>query len=371
MSAVLAQAPGSPSQAGPARPALAAGVRPPAPRLALLGTGTVGRAFVDRCERLRAMGHAVPRFAWLANSRACHDAAGGDDATAGLAAIIAAPREAVPSAVGDGLQPGDVVVDATASEAVAERHAGWLGRGIHVVTANKLGAGGPLVRAGAITQASARGGGRYGDGATVGAGLPVLHCVRALIAGGDRIHAVDGLLSGSLGWLFDRFDGSVPFSELVAAAATGGFTEPDPRCDLSGEDIRRKLLILARAAGFDLHTDDVAVESLLTPALSASPVAALAAVLPGLDAGLAVRAQAAASAGCVLRMVGRVDAHGARVALRSLPPGHALRGGRGTDNRVAIWSDRYRDQPLIIQGPGAGADVTAAALLDDVLAIAG
>ena len=352
-----------------ARPATARPATAGPPRLALLGTGTVGRAFVARCEQLRARGHAVPAFAWLANSRAWRAPANVEEAGAVLATLAGVDRDTRRPALDDGLVRGDLVVDATASDTVAEAHAGWLARGIHVVTANKLGGGGPLRRATAIAQATARGG-RYGDSATVGAGLPLLHCVRALVAGGDRIHAIEGLLSGSLGWLFDHFDGARPFSALVAAAMAEGLTEPDPRCDLSGQDVRRKLLILARAAGQALHPADIAVESLVTPGLAAARPGDVVALLPCLDAGLAVRARAASAAGDALRMVGRFEAGGdSSVALRALPPGHALRGGHGSDNRVAIWSDRYRDQPLVIQGPGAGAAVTAAALLDDVLAL--
>ena len=121
--------------------------------------------------------------------------------------------------------------------------------GKHVVTANKLGNGGDLARAQAIAEAGAVGSACYGDAATVGAGLPVLRTIRQLVAGGDRIHAIEGVLSGSLAWLFGRYDDGRPFSDLVREARALGFTEPDPRIDLSGDDVRRKLLILARAAG--------------------------------------------------------------------------------------------------------------------------
>ncbi len=342
-----------------------------ASRLVLLGTGTVGSAFVARYQALRQRQLALPCLEVVANSRialACADAPHH---------ALSQARDAQRQANGDvqlqqvgHLQAGDIVIDATASEQVAAEHAHWLAQGVHVVTANKLGNGTTLARAQQIGALVTEGHARYGDAATVGAGLPLLASLRALVAGGDHIHAIEGVLSGSLAWLFHRFDGSQPFSACVREAAAAGYTEPDPRIDLSGEDVRRKLLILARAAGVALEPAQVRVESLVPPALAALPAAHVDAELEQLDAPLAERLQQAREQGRVLCFVGRLDAHGARVGLRALPVDHPLVGGRGTDNRVAIHSDRYCHQPLLIQGPGAGAEVTAAALLDDVLRIA-
>ena len=342
-------------------------------RLALLGTGTVGSAFVARYQRLLAGGAELPRFASLANSRGARDC--GIDPAGALHVAASLPRT---SAACDfdiaALADGDVIVDATASDAVAANHAVWLARGVHVVTANKLGNGAELGRAQAITRARHESGARYGDSATVGAGLPLLRSLRELVAGGDRIHALEGVLSGSLAWLFDRFDGMRPFSGFVRAARAAGYTEPDPRIDLSGEDVRRKLLILARAAGLPLEAHHVQVDSLVPALLAAASMEDLDAQLPLLDAPLRARYQQAYRDGARLRFIGHFDAdiHGdcrASVGLRALPTTHPLCSGSGTDNRVAIRSCRYREQPLVIQGPGAGAEVTAAALLDDVLQI--
>jgi len=341
-----------------------------AQQLVLLGTGTVGAAFVRRYQQLQTRGLAVPALAWLANSRAARRCAGELETV--LEQVRRAPAAADPRvalAATTPLRAGDVVVDATASDAVAGRHAGGLQAGIHVVTANKLGTGAQLQRAEQIVACGAASSARYGDSATVGAGLPLLSSLRSLVAGGDRIHTIEGVLSGSLAWLFHRYDGQRPFSDAVREALAAGFTEPDPRVDLSGEDVRRKLLILARASGLALDAAQVQVQSLVPPALVALPLAQALEQLSCIDAPLRQQWRHARDEGKVLRFVGRVDRTGAQVGLRALPMDHPLAQGAGTDNRVVIHSDRYATQPLQVQGPGAGAEITAAALLDDVLRI--
>ncbi|MBE2210685.1 MAG: homoserine dehydrogenase [Xanthomonadaceae bacterium] len=340
-----------------------------APRLYLLGTGTVGSVFVDRHARLHANGVALPPLVAIANARGWRDC----DATSACDALqtlraSTSPRDAVwlsRTRFGH----GDIVVDASASEDLAARHAQWLGDGAHVVTACKLGQGTSLDRWQAIRAAAATSHTQYGDSATVGAGLPVLRSLRELQAGGDRIHAIAGVLSGSLAWLFNHFDGKRPFSGFVREARDAGYTEPDPRDDLSGEDVRRKIVILARAAGVALDAARVQVDSLVPDALAALPAEALDAALPTLDEALRLRYAEAYRNGEVLKFIARLQNGEARVGLEALPADHPLAAGAGTDNRVAIWSDRYCDQPLVIQGPGAGAEVTAAALIDDVLRI--
>ena len=309
-------------------------------RLALYGTGNVGRAVIDRIARCRDGSLALVH---IENSR--HE---WTDPGAG------APH---------------VVLDATASDGVAARHATWLARGVHVVTANKLGQGAGLARWQAIEAARHDSGAHYGDSATVGAGLPVLRTLRALQRGGDGILGFAGVLSGSVAWLLSRHDGTQPFSQLVRRARDAGYTEPDPRIDLSGEDVRRKLLILARAAGVAIAPEDVRVDALSTGVLASAPRADDEA-LATLDAPLHARLLEARAHDARLHLVARWSADGgASVAIEALAHDDPLSAGHGTDNRIAIRSARYAAQPLVIQGPGAGADITAAAMLDDVFAI--
>jgi len=350
-----------------------ASVAQPAPaRVALLGTGTVGSAVLARLASWRgsALGERLS-LVHVANSRVCAGDRDGLVAGDALRRLALTPQGSSLDTVelalrGDGPR---VVIDATASEAVAERHAHWLAQGIHVATACKIGQGTSLSRWRAIRHASAAGDARYGDSATVGAGLPLLRSLRELRDGGDRIHAIAGVLSGSLAWLFNQYDGMRPFSALVRQARDAGYTEPDPRDDLSGEDVRRKLLILARTAGVELEAGDVEVASLVPPELAILSKEALDAALPALDVPLRERFATAYKRGERLRFIARLEDGRASVGLESLSADHPLAGGAGTDNRVAIWSDRYSTQPLVIQGPGAGAEVTAAGLLDDVLRV--
>jgi homoserine dehydrogenase len=327
----------------------------------LLGVGNVGGAFLERLARLRPDVRVVA----VANSKRCaHRASGLDPAAAG--ALTAIGERTQLARVDAWLPAGGLVVDATASDVVAAWHPRWLAAGLAVASANKAGAGEGLARWRRIAVHASR----YGDSATVGAGLPLLRTLRALRDGGDRILGIAGVLSGTLSWLLDRYDGNRSFASLVADAHALGLTEPDPRVDLSGLDVRRKLLILARAAGVALAPQDVAVTPLLpfgTPATGPFDPASLAT----LEAPLRAHWQSARAHGQRLRFVARLRGDGrASVGLEALDADDALAQGQGCDNRVAVWSCRYRAQPLLIQGPGAGAEVTAAALLDDVLRLA-
>lgn len=263
-----------------------------------------------------------------------------------------------------------VVVDATASSLTSHRHADWLGRGYHVVSANKAATGESLDTWSAVRRASERAGAVYGDAATVGAGLPVLSTLRRLRECGDRLLTLEGVFSGSLSWLFNQFDGTRPFSALVREARASGYTEPDPRIDLSGTDVARKLLILARTAGYPLDVADVDVEGLVPMELRNVDAAEFLARIGELDAPLEALRTNAVAQGRQLRFLARLDEHGrARVGLTDVEQTHPAARLSGTDNLFALTTQRYRIQPLVIQGPGAGPDVTAQALLGDVLAL--
>jgi homoserine dehydrogenase len=335
--------------------------------LSLLGTGQVGGALL---RQLAEHGFRAPRLVGVANSRrALSDASGIDPGNAlnrlwaegerpGLEGSVAALRQTAADV--------RVVVDATAAQEVAAHHARWLARGVHVVSANKLAAGGELGE----WEALQAGGTRYGDAATVGAGLPALSTLRRLRRAGDTLVALTGVFSGSLSFLFNAWDGTVAFSSLLAEARARGYTEPDPRADLSGRDVARKLLIVARAAGERLEECDIEVEDLVPAPLRDLTLEAFLGRLGELDVLLEPRRRAAAASGKVLRYVARLGrGERASVRLEALAPDHPCAQLSGADNLFAFTTRRYHLQPLVVRGPGAGPEITAQALLADVLEI--
>ncbi len=263
-----------------------------------------------------------------------------------------------------------LLIDCSANDEVATRYAHWLASGIHVVTPNKLAGSGPLPRWRAIRAACASGA-RFRCEATVCAGLPVVQTLRDLLDTGDELIAVEGMFSGTLAWLCNRHDGSQPFSALVREAHALGYTEPDPRDDLSGLDVARKLVILAREAGWPLSLDDVDLQSLVPETLAELPLDEFMQRLDALDAPMTAKLVAAHAEGGVLRHVAHLDRQGrASVRLVVLPATHAFAHTRLTDNIVQFSTRRYCDNPLSVQGPGAGPEVTAAGVFTDLLRIA-
>jgi aspartokinase/homoserine dehydrogenase 2 len=195
----------------------------------------------------------------------------------------------------------------------------------------------------------------------------VNHTVRDLRDSGDSILAISGIFSGTLSWLFLQFDGTVPFTELVDQAWQQGLTEPDPRVDLSGQDVMRKLVILAREAGYDIEPNQVRVESLVPAGTEQGSIDQFFENGDALNQQMLQRFEAASEMGLVLRHVARFDANGkARVGVEAVRPEHPLASLLPCDNVFAIESRWYRDNPLVIRGPGAGRDVTAGAIQSDL-----
>jgi aspartokinase/homoserine dehydrogenase 1 len=264
--------------------------------------------------------------------------------------------------------PHSVIIDCTASQAIADRYADWLAAGVHVITPNKKAGTASMDYYRSLARSGRAAGSRFLYETTVGAGLPILHTLRDLRETGDRILSVEGVLSGTLAYLFNIFDGTRSFSDIVREAREKGYTEPDPRDDLSGMDVARKVVILGREMGLNLELDDVAVESLVPAGLEAGDVDEFLDGLSVHDDGMAGVYSEAAAAGQVLRYVGRLDADGtARVSLERLPQDHPFARISLTDNIVQFVTQRYHDNPLIVRGPGAGPAVTAGGVFSDLL----
>ncbi|MCC7440565.1 MAG: bifunctional aspartate kinase/homoserine dehydrogenase I [Bdellovibrionales bacterium] len=275
-----------------------------------------------------------------------------------------------------GAAPHAVIVDCSASPDVAARYAGWMKQGIHIVTPNKQLGSGEYAAYRAVKEIEEKGGARFFAEATVGAGLPVLSTLRELLRTGDEILEIQGVLSGTLSFLFGAFGPGKPFSGAVIEAKARGYTEPDPRDDLSGRDVARKLVILAREAGAALDLAGVKVESLVPKSLESLPDPdSFMKRLPEADAAMEARAAEAASTGDVLRYVGTLKFSGpgratARVGVERVPSSHPLAGVQGGDNLILFRTRRYDQRPLVVRGPGAGREVTAGGVFGDLLKLA-
>ncbi len=264
--------------------------------------------------------------------------------------------------------PHTVIIDCTADGEVASHYREWLEMGIHVVTPNKKANSAAMAYYDSLKAARRTGGSHYLYEGTVGAGLPVIQTLRDLRETGDEIDSIEGIFSGTLAYLFNVYDGSVPFSKIVRDAKQLGYTEPDPRDDLSGTDVARKLTILAREMGLRIEMSDVKVESLVPVDLSQGSIDEFLDGLPAHDAAMQQRFASAQAAGKVLRYVGRITAKGeATVGVVELDRKHAFANIALTDNVVRFATSRYNKNALIVQGPGAGPEVTAGGVFADLL----
>ncbi|KAH0911114.1 hypothetical protein HID58_034435, partial [Brassica napus] len=269
--------------------------------------------------------------------------------------------------------PNSVIVDCTADADIASSYYDWLLRGIHVVTPNKKANSGPLDQYLKIRDLQRKSYTHYFYEATVGAGLPIISTLRGLLETGDKILRIEGIFSGTLSYLFNNFVGNRSFSDVVAEAKQAGFTEPDPRDDLSGTDVARKVTILARESGLKLDLDSLPVQSLVPKPLQACASAEeFMQKLPQFDEELSKQRQEAEAAGEVLRYVGVVDAVAKKgtVELKRYKKDHPFAQLSGADNIIAFTTKRYKEQPLIVRGPGAGAQVTAGGIFSDILRLA-
>jgi aspartokinase/homoserine dehydrogenase 1 len=344
----------------------------------IIGPGVVGSALLDqlaaRVDRIRAEQNVDLRVRAIATrSRMALDERRLplEQWRQQLAAGDAFDLDAFVDHVQTDFLPHTVIIDCTADESVARRYGDWLRRGIHVITPNKRANTLDLAYYDELRAAGRGPGAHYLYETTVGAGLPIIQTLRDLITTGDEVQRIEGVLSGTLSYLFNAFDGVRPFSELVAEARRQGFTEPDPRDDLSGADVARKVVILAREMGLRLELSDVDLEGLVPAELREGSVDDFLRRLSDHDATLTGWWQDAHARGERLRFVGVVERDGtASVRLRPYPAQHPFARLHLTDNIVQFSTRRYTPNPLIVQGPGAGPEVTAAGVFADLLRLA-
>jgi len=343
--------------------------------IGVIGPGTVGRVFLDQLAaqagRLRELEldlrvRAILSTRALALSDAGLPLERWRDAMA--TGAVAADLGRFVEHVHVDYLPHSVIIDCSSSAEVAARYRDWLAAGIHIVTPNKKANSGDLAYYRELQQVRRTTGAHYLYETTVGAGLPVVQTLRDLRDTGDEVRSIEGIFSGTLAYLFNVYDGSVPFSRIVADAKQRGYTEPDPRDDLSGTDVARKLIILGREIGLSLELTDVKVESLVPAGLEQGSIDEFMQRLPASDAAMQARFAAARGRGKVLRYVGRITAAGeATVGVVEVDGKHAFANIALTDNIVRFATARYSANPLIVQGPGAGPEVTAGGVFADLL----
>lgn len=347
----------------------------------LLGVGNIGEAWVDLFRRanhsLNSELEASVELVGIVNSQKAYISEQGIDLNHWQQTFEAKACQWQYEQLFERLDTLDcdeiVALDISASASLTLQYPELFARGIHVVSANKLAGSGPLPFYKELKQQLSNRRLFWRYNASCGAGLPIQHALNDLRNSGDTIEAVGGIFSGTLCWLFENFDGKKSFSELVLEAKSLGLTEPDPRDDLSGRDMQRKLLILAREIGLGIELEDIKLQSLVPSELAALPLASFMEQITALDADLLTQYLSASEQNKVLRYVASLDKVDgklqAEVGLKWVDSHHPYANLTPGDNVFVIRSAFYQGNPLIIRGPGAGREVTAAAIQSDLVHI--
>ena len=261
-----------------------------------------------------------------------------------------------------------VLVDSTSNEALAMSYVDYLAEGFHVVTPNKKSNTDSWQYYQELRSTAQKTNRRFLYETTVGAGLPVIDTLQNLIKAGDQLQRFEGVLSGSLSYIFGKLDEGMSLSEATAIAKENGFTEPDPRDDLSGMDVARKLLIMARESGMQLELSDINIESVLPNDFDDSgTVDEFMVNLSKLDGEVSTRCEIAKAEGKVLRYIGNIVDGKCQVSIEAVNANHPLYSIKDGENALAIHSRYYQPLPFVLRGYGAGAAVTAAGVFGDIL----
>jgi aspartokinase/homoserine dehydrogenase 1 len=348
--------------------------------LVLLGFGQIGRALASLLTHVKRPGLQLRVCAVLDRSGFIFDPAGLDSKQlASIAALkkrgrtIAQHPDGTPVTAEDAVTQiaqhaltRPVLVDLTAGDTAPVLQQGLL-HGMDLVLANKRPLADRRAVSDALWQVARARGRRILHEATVGAGLPIIDTFHKLIESGDRVVRIEGLLSGTLGYVLSEVSNGVAFSKAVRTAMGLGYTEPDPREDLSGMDVARKALILARLLGYRGELRAESVESLVPPWAHGLSLDQFLHQLKELDAPWRKRVERAQKHGAVLRYVAAVTARRIAVGVQAVPRTSPFAAIHGSDNQLVFTTSRYQANPLVITGPGAGAEVTAAGVLNDIL----
>jgi aspartokinase/homoserine dehydrogenase 1 len=263
-----------------------------------------------------------------------------------------------------------VFVDCTASAEVASLYKEFLMHNISVVAANKIAASSDYSIYSELKQIARRRGVKFLFETNVGAGLPIINTINDLINSGDKILKIEAVLSGTLNYIFNKISADVPFSQTIKMAQEERYSEPDPRIDLSGKDVIRKLVILAREAGYKLEQTDVEKHLFVPSDFFEGPLEEFWKKVPSLDADFEARRRKLESENKRWRFVAKLENGKGSVSLQEVDSKHPFYGLEGSNNIILLTTERYKEYPMMIQGYGAGASVTAAGVFADIMSIA-
>jgi aspartokinase/homoserine dehydrogenase 1 len=260
-----------------------------------------------------------------------------------------------------------IFVDVTASDVVAGCYNKLLQKSIAVVACNKVACSSSYSYYQQLKESAREYNAKFLFETNVGAGLPIIGSLNDLISSGDRVNKMQAVLSGTLNFVFNNYDGKKPFASVVKQAQDEGYTEPDPRLDLSGKDVMRKIMILARESGEQIEMEDIANNSFMPESCMQGSVADFYAAMEKEEAHFKAMYDKAVAEGCKLKFVASYENGKAAVGLQHINPEHNLYHLYGKDNIVLFYTNRYPEQPMVVKGAGAGAEVTASGVFADII----
>lgn len=348
--------------------------------LFVVGTGNVGRKLLEQIssqqERLLENKSLKLRLVGIANSRRCLFDHHGIDPADYQAPLDASPLEATPANILNGVTGMDifnpVFVDCTASRDIAALYGPLLEHNINIVAANKIAASSAYDNYAMLKRTARNKDVKFLFETNVGAGLPIINTINNLINSGDRIIRIEAVLSGTLNYIFNTLDADIPMSEAIRMAMDEGYAEPDPRTDLCGADVVRKITILARESGYRVETADVAVSAFLPTECfdPSTDIEGFFRIIRTLDADFEAKRREAMARNERFRFVATMDQGRVAVGLRKVDENHPFYHLAGSNNVILITTERYNEYPMAIKGYGAGTAVTAAGVFADIIGIA-